>query len=291
MKELKNDYLKITVTELGAELQSIKKINEDKEYLWQGNPDFWKRHAPVLFPIVGAIWDGKYRTEGEIFEMGKHGFARDTNFKIIKETKSELTYRLTDSEESLRMYPYHFVLDISYRLDKNHIIVNWCVKNTDNREIHFQIGGHPAFNLPDFKADRPWRGAFKFDNKGALSSITVADQGCVLLDRIDRPTENGIMKFDQETFNPDAVILDNCQVHKVTILDNHEKPYVSVNFDCPNVGLWSPCGKKAPFVCIEPWFGLHDHVRYQGKFKDKDSMNHLLPGATFEGGYAITIED
>ena len=272
MKQLKNDCIQIAVATLGAELQSIKK--GDQEYLWQGDPEFWNRRAPVLFPIVGAIWNGKYRTEGETFELGKHGFARDTEFNLLRETDKELAFRLTDNADSLRMYPYHFILDISYTLDQNRVIVRWRVKNTDTKEIHFQIGGHPAFNLPEYKENGPWKGKVKFDNKGAVSSITVADQG----------------RSEQETFDPDAVIFDNSQVHKVTILDGKQKPYLSVSFDCPNVGLWSPYGKKAPFLCIEPWYGLHDHVRYQGKFKDKYSMNHLLPGATFEGGFSITVE-
>lgn len=288
MKQLKNDCIQIAVATLGAELQSIRK--GDQEYLWQGDPEFWNRRAPVLFPIVGAIWDGKYRTEGDTFELGKHGFARDTEFTLLRETDNELTFRLTDNTDSLRMYPYHFKLDISYTLDKNRVVVKWRVKNTDTREIHFQIGGHPAFNLPEYKENAPWKGKVKFDNRAAISSITVADQGCVLLDRMDWPTEDGIMTIEQKTFDPDAVIFDNSQVHKVTILDGKQEPYLSVSFDCPNVGLWSPYGKNAPFLCIEPWYGLHDHVRYQGKFKDKYSMNHLLPGATFEGGFSITVE-
>lgn len=290
MIELKNGCVKIAVSTLGAELQSIQKVSNQKEYLWQGDPEFWSRRAPVLFPIVGAIWDGQMRAEGEIFEMGKHGFARDTEFKILKQTDKELSFRLTDSEESLRMYPYHFALDISYTLDQNRVIVKWCVKNTDTREIHFQIGGHPAFMLPEYKAGAPWSGKVKFDNCGDISSITVADQGCVLYDRIDVPTDNGVWSFDQESFNPDAVIFDRSQIHKVTILDGKKKPYLSISFDCPNVGLWSPYGKKAPFLCIEPWYGLHDHVRYSGKFKDKDSMNHLLPGASFMAEFSITVE-
>lgn len=288
MKQLKNDCIQIAVATLGAELQSIKK--GDKEYLWQGDPEFWSRRAPVLFPIVGAIWDGQYRTEGEIFEMGKHGFARDTEFEILKESDKELCFQLMEDNESLRMYPYHFTLTISYTLDQNRVIVKWRVKNEDTCEIHFQIGGHPAFNLPEYKKDAPWKGKIKLDNKGEVSSITVADQGCVLLDRVIRPTKDGVMEFTQKTFDPDAVIFDHSQIRKVTILDGKEKPYLSVSFDCPNVGIWSPTGKKAPFLCIEPWFGLHDHVHYTGKFKDKPSMNHLLPGAIFEGGYTITVE-
>lgn len=288
MKQLKNDCIQIAVETLGAELQSIKK--GDREYLWQGDSEFWGRRAPVLFPIVGAIWNGKYRTESETFEMGKHGFARDTEFNVTKESDKELSFRLTENADSLRMYPYHFTLDISYKLDHNRVLVKWRVKNTDNREIHFQIGGHPAFNLPGYETNGPWGGKVKLDNRNAVSSITVADQGCVLLDRAEIPTKDGVLTFDQNTFNPDAVIFDNSQIHKVTMLDGSNAPYLSVSFDCPNVGLWSPFGKKAPFLCIEPWFGLHDHVHYQGKFKDKYAMNHLLPGATFEGGYAITIE-
>ena len=80
METLSNSVLTVQIAEHGAELQSIKK--DGKEYLWQGDAKFWGRRSPVLFPIVGRVWNNKYRHAGNTYEIGQHGFARDMNFKL-----------------------------------------------------------------------------------------------------------------------------------------------------------------------------------------------------------------
>lgn len=289
MEELKNDCLQVAVSTLGAELQSIKDV-DNHEYLWQGNPEFWPRRSPILFPIVCGLWEGKYRTEGETFELGRHGFARDTEFKVLKKTEEKVTYVLTDSDDTLRCYPYRFILSVTYRLEKNKIHVIWHVQNTDNKEIHFQIGGHPAFNVPDLNPGEPLHGCLKFDKSEGLERIYGNTGGCIVMDRYPLATKNGLYEFTQDNFKDDAVIIDQCQLHKISLIDKDKKPVVTLDFKAPAVGLWSPYGKNAPFICIEPWYGIHDHAGYTGKFKDKYLMNHLLPGASFMSEYTITIK-
>lgn len=288
MEVLKNDNLTIEVSALGAELQSIKDTN-NHEYLWQGDSRYWGRRSPILFPIVCGLWKGTYRAEGQSFEMGRHGFARDTEFQLIKKNNDKVTYALTDSEDSLRRYPYRFILSVTYRLEGNTIHVIWHVHNTDNKEIHFQIGAHPAFYVPGLKEGDDLYGHMKFDNEGPIERIYGNTEGCVVSDRYPLPTEKGVWTFNEESFKDDAVIIDQCQVHSVALLNDDNQPVVTVNFKAPCVGLWSPYGKNAPFVCIEPWYGIHDHVGYTGKFKDKYLMNHLQPGASMLTEYTITI--
>ena len=91
MEKLQNEYLTVEVSDLGAELQSIKDA-DDKEYLWQGDDKYWGRRSPILFPIVCGLWKGTYRTEGETYQLGRHGFARDMNFKILRQTDHSVTY-------------------------------------------------------------------------------------------------------------------------------------------------------------------------------------------------------
>lgn len=288
MKTLSNSELTIKVAAHGAELCSI--VYNQKEYLWQADPAFWKRHSPVLFPIVGSVWDNEYRHEGATYTLGQHGFARDLDFDLLLERDNEVRYRLTDSAETLKKYPFPFALEIGYRIEGKTIEVLWQVTNTGSREMHFQIGAHPAFYYPGYRAETTERGYFKFGTTAPLRYILISEKGCA-----DPATEyplalaDGLMPIDTHTFDRNALMLEHSQVREVTLCDNERRPCVSMRFDAPVVGLWSPPGKNAPFVCIEPWYGRCDRAHYNGEYKDKDWMQHLAPGATFNGGYTIEI--
>ena len=289
MEELRNEHLVLRISEHGAELQSIQDAT-GKEYLWQADEKYWPRHSPLLFPIVCGLWENTYRIDGFGYRMERHGFARDMDFTLINKTPERVTFALHDSPETHRAYPYHFNLAVTYRLDKNMIHVIWHVENTDRNEIHFQIGGHPAFNLPDVKEGEPMNGTLKFDNEETLERLVGNVGGCIRPGRYALDTEKGYWTFTEKSFDEDAVIIDKSQVHQISLLDKKRKPVVTVGFKSPAVGIWSPYGKNAPFVCIEPWYGLHDTVSYQGDFRQKHLMNHLQPGASFMAEDTITIE-
>jgi len=289
MELLKNDQLCVEVSSLGAELQSIKDSN-NHEYLWQADKDIWPRHSPILFPIVCGLWEGKYRIANHEYAMERHGFARDMEFKLIKHSDTRVTYVLESSEQTLKCYPYHFILSVTYKLVKNRIHVIWHVHNIDRQEIHFQVGGHPAFNIPDMEEGAPLAGTMRFDNKGQVERVYGNVGGCIRPERYPVGSADGLWKFTEESFKEDAVIIDRCQLHQVSLLDKDLQPVVTVDFKSPAVGLWSPYGKNASFVCIEPWYGIHDFVDYKGDFRDKYLMNHLQPGASFMSEYTITIK-
>ena len=147
MEQLKNDVLTIEVSPMGAELQSIKDAN-GHEYLWQADPDFWPRHSPILFPIVCGLWKGKYRTEGQEYALDRHGFARDTEFRLLKKTADRVTFALESSDATLKNYPYHFVLSVTYRLEGNKIHVIWHVHNSDTRLQHSRPEARRAHARP-----------------------------------------------------------------------------------------------------------------------------------------------
>lgn len=289
MEQIKNEHLTISVSPMGAELQSVKD-NENKEYIWQADPAFWPRHSPILFPIVCGLWEGKYRLDGKEYAMERHGFARNTEFKLIKKTADRLTFALSDSEATRKLYPYRFNLAVTYRLDGNRIHVIWHVENTDDKEIHFQIGGHPAFNVPGIKQGDPLKGTLLFDKKDGIERVFGNVGGCITPGRFPVTTENGRWDFTEESFKDDAIIIDKSQIKQVTLLDEDGNATVTVDMKSPAVGIWSPYGKNAPFVCIEPWYGIHDAVQYAGVFQDKYLMNHLQPGASFMSEYTITIK-
>ena len=290
MQTLTNGVLTVQVNELGAELQSIKK--NGYEYLWQGDPAFWGRRSPVLFPIVGSVWEKKYRVNGKEYELGQHGFARDAKFTLVSATDAEVWYRMESSESTLQVYPWHFVLELGYKLDGNSIEVLWRVINPSDEEIFFQIGAHPAFNYPDYDARKPERGYFVFDKTEDLQCIRIKEKGCV-----DASTKyplvltDGMKSLDWKTYDEiDTFVLQDSQVSKVSLLKPDKSSYLTVTFDAPVLGLWSPPGKNAPFVCIEPWFGRCDQAGYEGEFCNRDWVNALAPGKVFSASYTITLD-
>lgn len=290
MKTLSNEQLTLQIREAGAELCSIVANASRKEYLWQADPAFWKRHSPVLFPIVGAVWENTYRYKGQAYPLSQHGFARDRIFSLVTDTPSEIRFRLTSDDETLQVYPFPFELEIGYRLEKNRVDVIWSVKNTGSETMYFQIGAHPAFNYPDYGADRPERGYFAFDRTEGLTYILIGEKGCVSKQSYPLPLEDGLLPIDTHTFDKDALIFENGQIRKVTLCDLCRRPYLSLHFTAPVVGLWSPPAKNAPFVCIEPWYGRCDEVRYAGTFEKKEWMQSLQPEEVFETSYTIEIE-
>ncbi len=290
MKTISNKQLTIQVSPHGAELCSI--VANGKEYLWQADPAFWKRHSPVLFPIVGSVWENEYRNEGIPYTLTQHGFARDMEFTLISEKEDEVRYRLVSNEETLHKYPFPFCLEIGYRIQGKKIEVMWEVKNSGEKDMYFQIGAHPAFYWPEFDASNSERGFFRFDKENGLKYILISEKGCA-----DPSTEysleltDGLLPLDTHTFDKDALILENEQVRKVTLYNKEKLAYLSLHFNAPVVGLWSPPAKNAPFVCIEPWYGRCDRAHYTGEYKDKDWMQHLQPEEIFQGGYTIEIDE
>lgn len=283
MIELKNKRLSVTVAEKGAELQSIKDA-DGREYLWQAGPE-WARRSPILFPLVCSVNGGTYRVDGQEYHLPRHGFARDREFQIIRRTKDLVTLGLHSDRETLAVYPYRFALLITYQLRSNRLIVFWQVDNVDNREIHFQIGGHPAFNILGGRLD----GTIRLDNTAPMTALKSYPDGSHDMEEVPLEAEEGILHIDNSFFRNDSVKIHNSQTHEAILLDTDGRPAVTVSYSAPVCAFWSPYGKEAPFVCIEPWYGIGDPRGYDGEFKDKPLMNHLLPGAAFIAHYTVTI--
>ena len=289
MTILSNETLRVEVSAHGAELQSIRK--GDVEYLWQGDSRYWGRRSPVLFPIVGSVWEARYRVDGTEYQLGQHGFARNMDFTLVCATDTEVRYRLESSDETLAKYPYPFVLEIAYRLHGASIDVIWEVKNPSDKDMYFQVGAHPAFFYPDYDPEKSGRGFFTFDRTEGIECIRIKEKGCV--DAVTKwPLEmhEGVLKLEKDTFDAiDTIMVQDSQLKRVNMFKEDGTAWLSLSFDAPVVGIWSPPGKVAPFICIEPWYGRCDRVGYEGEYKDKDWMNCLAPGEGFKSVYTIEI--
>ncbi|MDF2538901.1 MAG: Galactose mutarotase [Herbinix sp.] len=292
---LKNDFLEIQVNEFGAELISILNVKNQKQYLWNADPAYWKRNSPILFPIVGSLKNRTYTYQEKTYTLPQHGFARDMVFTVKEKTASQIWLSLQETEETLKVYPFRFRLEIGYELVNNKIRVMWKVTNSNTSTLYFSIGGHPGFLCPIDENFRQEDYYFLFDTKEPLHYLQVDDScGLVVKKSFEEQavlsTEQGLVQIDNHMFDHDALIIEHDQCHSVALLTPDKKPYVTVTFDAPLFGLWSPSMKQAPFVCIEPWYGRCDSTGFNGNLEDREWGNSLEAGTQFETSYCIEIE-
>ena len=277
---LENDFLAISVSAYGAELSSIKNKKTNKETLWQGDPKFWGRKSPVLFPVVGKYKDGKTTYNGKEYHLGQHGFARDSKFTLVEKAENKLSFELLSNEDTLKKYPFSFRLICSFELKDNKIIVGWKVENIDNQKIYFSIGAHPAFYCEKSKT------VLSMNGKDLQYNLINAD-GLYTSPKYD--VENQFVLHDS-IFDNDALIIENSDVNEISLI-NEDKPYLTMKFDAPLFGIWSPAKKNAPFVCIEPWFGRCDAEDFEGDITEREWGNSLDIGETWYKEYEIIIHE
>lgn len=280
--------LKIQTKKEGAELTSIQ--YNDKEMLFQGaqvldsnGNTFWKRQAPILFPIVGQLKNSKTEIEGKTYEMSQHGFARDMKFEEISKTENEHHYMLKYNEETLKKYPYKFELHVIYEIEKYTLIVTYKVKNVDEKSIYFGLGGHPAFNC-DY-SNGEYEIAFS-ENEDEIEFLKLKD-GLIDTEKADNILEDNKIYLKENTFDNDAVIMKNIKSNKV-VLQNHKTNKKILEFEFtgfPYLALWSK--KGAPFVCIEPWQNTADRIDSTQIYKDKENIIKLEKNKEFECKYSI----
>lgn len=287
MEQIKNDQLCVEISALGAEMQSIKDA-KGEEYLWYGDAKYWTGRSPVLFPIVGRLFGDHYRLHGQTFEMGQHGFARHQEFTLVAQGPQQVTYALHENEDTLRQYPYSFNLGVTYKLEANKIHVIWHVENTDTKEMFFQIGGHPAFLVPGWKEGKPLKARLRVDN-GRPQTLHLGPQNFLTPGHYDVDHEGNVINIDEHTFDIDTLIFDRSQLHRIELLELTGQPRVSVETKAPLTAIWSPPGQNAPFICIEPWYGVADWEENVMPFEEKYQSNRLLPGASFMSRYTIKI--
>lgn len=286
---LHNDEVGIEVHSKGAELKSLKKQGTGREYLWKADPAFWGRTSPVLFPFVGGLRNKEYRTKGQTYSMGQHGFARDMEFILLSQREDEIWFVLEDSAESRDKFPYEFVLKLGYRLLEGGVEVCWQVENPGSEELPFSIGGHPAFNCPMEEGEKQTDYFLRFDTEDKVVSTRVGRRGLVT-DRKDvYELDEGYLPVTEHLFDHDALVIEDSQAKSASLCRPDKTAYLTLKMEAPLFGIWSPPGKHAPFICIEPWYGRCDHERFSGELKDREWGNILMPREVWRASYQILI--
>lgn len=283
---LSNGIISVTIDSHGAEICSVKN-SEGKEYIWNADSTYWGRHAPVLFPVVGKFNGCVYRYNEKEYSMGQHGFARDMEFTCKKQGENEIWFELCDNEQTRKVYPFVFSLQIGYRIHENAVEVLWRVLNKDEKEkMYFSIGAHPAFVCPWAESlQKPYR--LMFSGSKELSYRFLNADGLLVEKAYELKLEDGQKEIGEHFFDESAYVFEDSGLSEVALVTPEGNPYVTVRFDAPVVGIWSPEKKQAPFVCIEPWYGRCDKVDFSGTLEEREWGNVLAPKEVFEHSYEI----
>lgn len=296
---LENEVLRVEIDSFGAEIKSVKRKSDGQEYMWQADPKYWGRTSPVLFPFVGAPKNKEYRYEGKTYSMGQHGFARDMEFacEVLDGRRADVAdirgehsiwFVLESDEATYEKYPFAFRLHIGYELRINEVKVNWRVENTDNKPMYFSIGAHPAFRCPIHgEADKTGYGLRFGGLVDELHHHGNTPEGMAVMEDKVLPLVEGSVRFTPGFFDECTYMVEGNQTRRVELLDADGKVYVTVDFEAPLFGIWSPEGKEAPFVCIEPWYGRCDAVDFSGSLAERAYENALASGGTFEAMYSM----
>lgn len=278
--QIKNQFLEASLDSLGAELISL--ISKGREYIWEGNPEFWNKQSPILFPTIGSLKNDTYFFEGEEYHLPRHGFAREKEFDVIEQKDDKIIFSLKSDEETLKVYPFIFELQIQYRLVENQLEVQYKVKNNSEDEMFFSIGGHPGFalseNFEDYSLVFETNDELKYS---LLENHLLADETQIL------ETVNNNLALNYSLFEKDALVFKNHQIQSVTIQKNG-KDFVKVSFkNFSDLGIWTKI--NAPFICIEPWFGHADLIKTNQKLQEKEGILSLKPNVEFKSVYFIEL--
>ncbi|MGM9665535.1 MAG: aldose 1-epimerase family protein [Eubacteriales bacterium] len=287
---IENDYLTAKISDVGAELISLKSKRDECEYIWQGDEKYWTGHAPIMFPICGRLFGGKYTYRGKEYEMPIHGIVRHEEFALKSASASEITLEYASNEKSRTMYPFDFVFDVTFKLMLKSVEVKFNVKNTGGNDLIFAVGGHPAFNVPLGKSGKFEDYYLEFDKKCAALRVDFSDT-CFCTGNDRQFTEGGTKRIPltHDLFDNDAIFLYNTDKN-VTLASEGAKNSVTVSFDgMKYVGIWHKPKTDAPYVCIEPWSSIPSYDGAVDDLESKEQMVHLPSSYSYKNSFMITV--
>ncbi len=277
-----NDFFILGVKEMGAELTSLKSKKTGFEFIWYGDTNIWYGQSPILFPVIGRLLNDKYRLNQKEYSMEKHGIVRKKTFKLVSKTENSLIFLQTSDENSLKVYPYEFELYVTFELLDNALKVTHKIVNKSNKKMYYSFGAHPGFNckIGDYlEFDTPQR----VFNEQIDSESYLMDNQVLLLDNEKRIT------LEKNTFDNDALILSGYTDKAITLKSDENSREIRFNFDSPVLGIWAK--PNAPYVCIEPWWGINDNRKEKSDISEKRGIMSLEKGEEKEFSWCAEFKE
>jgi galactose mutarotase-like enzyme len=285
---LENGILKVEIVSKGAELQSLFHLGSGIEYLWNGDPAFWAKRSPVLFPIVGTLKNNTYFHEGKSYQLPRHGFARDKDFKVETQTSKSITFLLVSDAESKKNYPFDFEFRIRYQISGEELSTEYQVTNTGKGVMLFSVGGHPAFRLPLTENTRFSDYYLRFDETENLARWPISPEGLILPRPIPVLEDSNHLNLNKSLFYQDALVFKypaSSDISLLSVKTTHGLVFQSGEF--PFLGIWS--AKDADFICLEPWCGIADAINSNQQLEQKEGIERAIPGKMFSRQWRVKV--
>ncbi len=277
-----NNFFTLAVKERGAELNSLKSKKTGIEYIWCGDEAIWYGQSPILFPIIGRLLDDKYTLNGNEYTMPKHGIVRKKPFKLLENTEDSLTFVQTEDAESINSYPYQFELKVTFQLTEKGLKVAHKVTNNSNDTMFYSFGAHPGFNckIGDY---------IEFSDDTELLTERIDHESILIDEKFPVEMIGNKIELTKTLFDDDALILSDFQSKNVKIISKEHNRVISFDFDSPFLGIWAK--PNAPYVCIEPWWGINDDYHKKPDFSQKRGIMALEPKASQEFTWEVSISE
>lgn len=289
MITIENERIKATINPKGAELNSLVLLSSQLDFMWEGNPDFWSKHSPVLFPIVGGLKNNTYYYNDKAYLLSRHGFAREKTFVVEQQQSDSVTFLLTHDESTLAVYPFEFAFRVRYTLLNNQLQVSYLVENPSEMPLWFSVGGHPAFKVPLVEETQYNDYLLSFNQAEDWLRWPLTPEGLVENTPVLIAEQTTDLALTKELFYEDALVFKNYRSDSVVL--HTPKSAHSLRFDFPDfpyLGIWA--AKNADFVCIEPWCGIADSVNHNQDITQKEGIIELGGNGRFERSWTVTLE-
>ncbi|RZL54376.1 MAG: aldose 1-epimerase family protein [Pedobacter sp.] len=285
MITLENDFIKVRIANKGAELQGLFSKETNIEYLWNGDSEYWGKHSPVLFPIVGSLKNDSYIYTDKTYKLPRHGFARDNEFIADQLNTAEAVFTLTQSDETLKVYPFPFELKLNYQIIDRKLILEYTVTNTSSKKMFFSLGAHPAFAVPNTPNTSYEDYYLAFNNDEKLTYWKLED-GLVANETENIDLSRHRLNLKHDLFYDDALVFKALQSNCISLLNSKNDYGLHFHFDdFPFFGIWS--AKDAPFVCLEPWCGVADSVNHNQQLAHKEGIVKLDAGKSWKRSWEV----
>ena len=285
--ELIGNKIAAKVDSMGAELISM--VMDGREYIWTGESAYWNGHNPILFPVIGYLKDDLYRIGRKSYPLQKHGFARKSEFTLVERRDGLITLELTEDPKTLESFPFRFRFLVTHTLTDRGFRTQFTVSNRSDQTMYFQIGGHTGFCLPftpgaDFSDHK-----LVFDRPVTCDRY-IAPEGVLIKERVkDYLKDTDTIPLSYDLFDRDALMLDGTGAKRVRLCDSFGRGVEMEISDFSVLGIWTPKGKNAPFLCVEPWNGMNAVVGENCEFDGKPHVVTLDPGKEYRASYEVSV--
>ena len=286
--KLENNDLVVNVRSKGAELFSIVNKGTGLEYMWSGDPAFWGKTSPVLFPIVGTLKEDKFFIDGKSYTLSRHGFARDAEFDARQLSSDRAQFILSSSEGSLEKYPFDFSLAMTYSLSVDFLNVEYAVKNKSKGDMFFSLGAHPAFKVPLINGTLYEDHYLEFNKSETAPRWPISDKGLIKTEPVTFLDHVSRINLNKELFYNDAIVLKHLNSNIISLKATTHSHGLDFHFDgFPFLGLWA--SRNADFVCIEPWCGIADSVNHDSDISKKEGIERIASNESWTRTWKVRL--